>query len=532
MLLFAQILRLDASLRLASLATIASLLNTVSAQTYTSCNPTEGTCSADTALGTSKNYDFTNGASSDFTATGSPSYGSNGVSFTVAKSGDAPTISSKWYIMFGSYTVTMKAAPGTGIVSSIVLQSDDLDEIDWEFLGSRPDEVQSNYFGQGKTDTDDRSAVLPVTGTQDEFHKYTVQWTSTEIVWQIDGKTMRTLQSNAANGEYPQTPMQLKIGAWAGGDSSNAAGTIAWAGGQTDFSSGPYTMLVSSVSVQDFSTGSSYSYDGTSGTWESIKSNGGSINSSGGSSSVDTASPAVTSTSSGDVPFEGTHRSAGSTSTPNAGGWSLSTMQTSTTSATSLPGLPSGWSLSTSGKVVPASSAAPVSTHPFDFFSFSPKNGPTTVHRAYTDVASSQPQYPTPSSASSSSQPVSAACSSGPEPLSASLTTLRTYDQQGFLTTLVVPVGASRYDDRGSLVTAAPACTTTATASTTVVGSGNEIGLQKKAASVTSSLASPTGATLASSTAEVSGAAADYGVCLDLVSMVLAAGFAVLGAWV
>ena len=29
----------------------------------------------------------------------------------------------------------MKAAKGTGIVSSIVFESTDLDEIDWEFLG-------------------------------------------------------------------------------------------------------------------------------------------------------------------------------------------------------------------------------------------------------------------------------------------------------------------------------------------------------------------------------------------------------------
>ena len=472
MLLLQQILRWDVTLRLASLATIASLLRTASAQTYSNCNPTQGTCAADTALGTSKSYDFTKGASSDWTATGAPTYNSNGASFTVAKSGDAPTITSKWYIMFGSYTVTMKAAPGTGIVSSIVLQSDDLDEIDWEFLGSRDAEVQSNYFGKGQTTTSDRSAVLSVANTQEQFHTYTVQWTASQIVWQIDGTTKRTLSSAAADGQYPQTPMQLKIGAWAGGDPSNAAGTIAWAGGDTSYAAGPYSMLVQSVSVEDFSTGTSYSYDGTAGTWQSIRSNGGTIGSSGGSS-VDTASPVVTSVASGDVPFDGTHRSAssGTASTPNAGGWSLSTLQSSSTAATSLPGLPSGWSVSESGKVVPASSAGVVSMRPLSIVSQS-----MVRERKLMDSQSISPSL---SSLSSSWRSGSAHCSSGLESGSgsgsqsqAALTTLQTYDQQGFLTTVVLPVGYSpRYDDRGFLVTAT-VDRSTATAGTTTAGIG------------------------------------------------------------
>lgn len=143
MLVLSQFLRLDASVRLASIATIASLISSsalCNAQSYTSCNPLQQTCSADTALGKSISYDFTKGASNDFSSSGSPSYGSNGVSLTVAKSGDAPTLSSGWYIMFGKVEVVMKAASGQGIVSSAVLQSDDLDEIDWEIIGNQADQ--------------------------------------------------------------------------------------------------------------------------------------------------------------------------------------------------------------------------------------------------------------------------------------------------------------------------------------------------------------------------------------------------------
>lgn len=83
-------------------------------------------------MGPSVNTDFTAGASGDWNvAAGSISYGSNGAGFTVAKRGDAPTIETKDYFFFGTAEVTLQAAPGTGIVSSIVLESDDLDEVDW-----------------------------------------------------------------------------------------------------------------------------------------------------------------------------------------------------------------------------------------------------------------------------------------------------------------------------------------------------------------------------------------------------------------
>jgi len=43
----------------------------------------------------------------------------------------APTINTTNYLFFGRVDVVMKAATGGGIVTSIVLQSDDQDEIDW-----------------------------------------------------------------------------------------------------------------------------------------------------------------------------------------------------------------------------------------------------------------------------------------------------------------------------------------------------------------------------------------------------------------
>jgi len=77
-----------------------------------------------------------------------------------------------------------------------------------------------------------------------------------------------------ANGghNYPQTPMTVRLGIWAGGDPGLSNGTIEWAGGITDFTKGPYTMYVQSAKISDFSTGRSYVYGDRTGSWQSIKS--------------------------------------------------------------------------------------------------------------------------------------------------------------------------------------------------------------------------------------------------------------------
>lgn len=159
----------------ASLAFGLSLLSAAKAQTSTSCNPTESMSWPDTPDSTSKNFkidlatetcpsdtgldassysvDFTQGASSDWTMTyGSVVYDTTkGANFTIAESGDAPTMQSDWYIFFGEVSVEMMTAPGTGIVSCAILESDDLDEIDWEWLGGTAAQVETNYFGKGNT---------------------------------------------------------------------------------------------------------------------------------------------------------------------------------------------------------------------------------------------------------------------------------------------------------------------------------------------------------------------------------------------
>lgn len=185
----------------------------------TDCDPTKKTCPSDVGLSTTSfSSDFTSasGNASWSAATGTNlEYGSNGAVFSIANSNQAPTIQTDFYFLFGRVDVVMKAAPGTGIVSSIVLESDDLDEIDWEFLGGSNGQVQSDFFGKGNTTSYDRAQYHDVSDTQGTWHTYSIDWTSERLEWLIDGSVVRTLPYSTAltlNGQnYPQTPMRVKV---------------------------------------------------------------------------------------------------------------------------------------------------------------------------------------------------------------------------------------------------------------------------------------------------------------------------------
>lgn len=259
--------------------TLSALASLTTADT-SACDPLFATtCSPNTALATAISLDFKE-ESKWFEDMGNPGkieYNDSGLSLSITKRFDNPSLKSNFYIMYGKFEVIFKAAAGTGIVSSIFLQSDDLDEIDIEWLGGDTTQVQSNYFSKGNTTTYDRGEYHSVTSPQTLFHNYTLDWAEDKTEWYIDGRLVRTLYNTSDQG-YPQTPMAVFIGIWAGGDPSNAPGTIEWAGGETDYSDVPFTMYLEKLVVTDYSTGSEYSYNGQSGSVDSIEASDGSVN--------------------------------------------------------------------------------------------------------------------------------------------------------------------------------------------------------------------------------------------------------------
>ncbi|KAM3501450.1 hypothetical protein MY11210_009363 [Beauveria gryllotalpidicola] len=340
-----------------STAAILALASTsmVAAQTSTECNPLQEDCPADPAFGKDGlDCDFTKGECDGFTSLGTKiTYDSKGATFPMSKDGDAPTLRSDKYLFFGYVEVKVRAAEGKGIVTSMVLQSDDLDEIDFETVGSDNNQIQSNYFSKGNDSTYDRGGFHAVDSPLTKTHTYAFNWTAQQIDWIIDGVVVRTLKASDVGSEYPGTPMQLKIGAWVAGYEGNSPGTIEWSGGIADFSNGTITAVYQSVKVIDYAGGSSatdkkvkeYVYGDRSGSPDSIQvipddgsSSSSSSSASGSSSATSSAASSSASSSAASSTTVASATSSASNSTGNS-----STRSGSTATGSSVPtSIPNG----------------------------------------------------------------------------------------------------------------------------------------------------------------------------------------------
>ncbi|KFA50866.1 hypothetical protein S40293_02399 [Stachybotrys chartarum IBT 40293] len=273
----------------AAAAAVLAASTLVSAQTFTDCNPLERDCPSDPAFGSERvSCNLLEGACDAFHELEGTTvdYTEQGAIFAIERESNAPTIATDKYIFFGRVDVEIQAAPGQGIVTSAVLQSDCLDEIDWEWVGGDDLQVQTNYFSKGDTSTYDRGAYHPVDHPLTSFHTYTIDWTPEAVNWIIDGNVIRTLTYADAKGgsAFPQTPMQIKLGTWVAGRQDAPEGTVEWAGGYTNFDEAPFLAIYKSISIVDYAGGSGpasgavreYIYGDRTGEWESIDIVGGS----------------------------------------------------------------------------------------------------------------------------------------------------------------------------------------------------------------------------------------------------------------
>ncbi|GAP82754.1 putative ice nucleation protein [Rosellinia necatrix] len=273
-----------------------------------SCDPLQTTCPANAALGGSNYYDFITDGGDAFEKSDNSTFGtdpSSGLEFIIWEEDDAPTLTLPQYIFFGRLEVTLKFARGTGIVTTLVLQSDCLDEIDIDLVGGEKSQLQSNYFGKGNTSSFDRGGYHNISDPSLQFHTYAVDWTSERIQWMVDGKTVRVLNYEDADSgrQFPQTPAQLKMGTWVAGKSNVPEGTVAWAGGLTNFDNAPFIAYLQSVRLIDYGGGTSeaqgiaeYSYRDQTGTFDSIDIKKAEANTTGtGTQTSTTSTPAPTS---------------------------------------------------------------------------------------------------------------------------------------------------------------------------------------------------------------------------------------------
>lgn len=153
--------------------------------------------------------------------------------------GYSPRITSgNYYMLYGTINVRMKVQAIAGVVSFFTLiangtnSGDGRDEIDWEFVGNRKNEVDSNIFANYHVIYNTYAKTNRVNNNEN-YHNYSVDWSPDKMSWYIDGikvhETNPTYNRNVRDWIYPVTPLHLSFGLW------DASSKASWTGGVIDW---------------------------------------------------------------------------------------------------------------------------------------------------------------------------------------------------------------------------------------------------------------------------------------------------------
>ncbi|KAJ7116501.1 concanavalin A-like lectin/glucanase domain-containing protein [Mycena epipterygia] len=193
---------------------------------------------------------------------GNVSVGNGELSMLLTEMNNGVRLSSTRFVHYGTITATMKTGRWNGVVAGFITMSNIRDEIDWEFPGAATTEGQTNYFWQGLVTTPNHGGIATgLTDTYESYHDYTIVWSPDSLIFQVNGKTVRTIKQTDTiiNGvsQFPNTPSRIQFSLWPAGTSASAPGTIQWSGGLINWNDqdyanagGHFTASVKSVSVK------------------------------------------------------------------------------------------------------------------------------------------------------------------------------------------------------------------------------------------------------------------------------------------
>lgn len=185
----------------------------------------------------------------------------DGMLLTMAEGTSGTLLASTFYVWYGKICAKMTTSQGKGVVTAFIMMSDVKDEIDFEFVGTDINNVQSNYYSQGVTVYTNSKNLTVEPDTVSKVHEYCIDWKEDELKWFIDGNEERSVSRsdtwNKTSGrfDYPQTPSRIMLSLWPAGTQENEKGTVEWAGGYIDWNSqymqnGYYYAMVNQVTVE------------------------------------------------------------------------------------------------------------------------------------------------------------------------------------------------------------------------------------------------------------------------------------------
>ncbi|KHO01222.1 cell wall glucanase (Utr2) [Metarhizium album ARSEF 1941] len=221
----------------------------------------------------------------DWVSQGEPAYMDGNVLLTMPKNSVGTVLASTTYMWYGNVKARFKTGRGQGVVTAFILLSDVKDEIDYEVVGVDLGTAQTNYYFQGIPDYHN-SGNISLSDTFHNYHDYEIRWTPDRIDWLVDGQVGRsklrkdTWNETSQSWMFPQTPSRVQLSIWPGGASTNAKGTVDWAGGPIDWNAedvknvGYFYATFSEVTMECYDAKSapgtndkkSYIYDSVAGT--------------------------------------------------------------------------------------------------------------------------------------------------------------------------------------------------------------------------------------------------------------------------
>jgi beta-glucanase (GH16 family) len=185
-----------------------------------------------------------------------PSSGGVTIKVTPSAKGDGTTesarMSSTRLFQYGRVTAKMKVPPVPGIVTTFITMGPWLpdsglgnapvdkqggDEIDFEFLGKNPNQVETNIFYRGVKELSARGGAHAV---QDytQFHTYTIDWKRETIQFLIDNQVVRTYTKSGPEADskyldkskryFPDRAQKVAFSLWSDPNNQWSGGIPQW----------------------------------------------------------------------------------------------------------------------------------------------------------------------------------------------------------------------------------------------------------------------------------------------------------------
>ena len=138
---------------------------------------------------------------------------------------------SRRFFGYGRFEARLKAVAAPGIVTGFFTYTGPTfdaphDEIDFEFLGKSPRQVQLNYYTAGEGG---RETMIDLGfDASEDFHTYAFEWRPDSIRWFVDGRQVH--EETGARGPLPSHPGKIYLHVWAGKNLDGWLGRVSYPG--------------------------------------------------------------------------------------------------------------------------------------------------------------------------------------------------------------------------------------------------------------------------------------------------------------